>query len=163
MATDKCEGPTTCLTFLGIEIDTLAMELRLTQVKLARLKGEITAWQGKRSCTNVPDRPGPLLRRRDYCRIIHAHYFAEETTAGSSRPTTSQKRLLPERPGTLLRRRDYCRDRLGPLLCRRDYCRIARAHYFTEETTAGSPEPTIAGDDRPTPGPAKHCTCGCDN
>jgi hypothetical protein len=51
LAADKCEGLTTCLTFLGIAIDTAAMELRLPQAKLARLKGEITAWLKKRSCT----------------------------------------------------------------------------------------------------------------
>ena len=52
LAVDKCEGPTTCLTFLGIEIDTVAMELRLPQVKLARLKGEISAWLKHRYYTD---------------------------------------------------------------------------------------------------------------
>ena len=34
VAWEKVEGPTTKLTFLGIEIDTRAMELRLPQQKL---------------------------------------------------------------------------------------------------------------------------------
>lgn len=31
---DKCEGPATCLPFLGIEIDTVQLELRLPFDKL---------------------------------------------------------------------------------------------------------------------------------
>ena len=34
LATEKLEGPTTCLTFLGIKVDTEAMELRLLERKL---------------------------------------------------------------------------------------------------------------------------------
>ena len=37
IAQDKTEDPTTCLTFLGIEIGTQAMELRLPAEKLARV------------------------------------------------------------------------------------------------------------------------------
>ena len=37
LAADKCEGPSTCLTFLGIEVDTVKMELRLPAEKLQRL------------------------------------------------------------------------------------------------------------------------------
>ena len=33
---DKCEGPSNCLTFLGIEIDTVEMELRLPAVSCRR-------------------------------------------------------------------------------------------------------------------------------
>ena len=39
------------LTFLGIEIDTLAMELRLPKDKLDRINREIASWKEKRSCT----------------------------------------------------------------------------------------------------------------
>lgn len=34
VALNKCEGPSACLTFLGIEIDSVAMEMRLPQEKL---------------------------------------------------------------------------------------------------------------------------------
>ena len=37
IALEKCEGPTTCLIFLGIEIDTQALELRLPADKLIRV------------------------------------------------------------------------------------------------------------------------------
>jgi len=34
----KLEGPSTCLTFLGIEVDTIALQLRLPADKLLKLK-----------------------------------------------------------------------------------------------------------------------------
>lgn len=49
LATEKCEGLTKCLTFLGIAIDSLAMELHLPRE--IRPKGETTDWEAKRSCT----------------------------------------------------------------------------------------------------------------
>ena len=36
LAEEKVEGPSTCLTFLGIVIDTVAGEVRLTMEKLGR-------------------------------------------------------------------------------------------------------------------------------
>lgn len=46
----KEEGPTTCLTFLGIEVDTLAGELRLPAEKLQRLQALLQEWGDRRSC-----------------------------------------------------------------------------------------------------------------
>ena len=48
LAPDKCEGPTTCITFLGIVIDSWAMELRLPRDKLHRVKAELKLWQHKK-------------------------------------------------------------------------------------------------------------------
>ena len=50
MASNKREGPTTCLTFLGIEIDTIKFELRLPAEKLTRLKAILHKWARLRSC-----------------------------------------------------------------------------------------------------------------
>ena len=47
---DKTEGPSTTITFLGIEIDSIAMELRLPADKLARLIQLTTRWRGKKEC-----------------------------------------------------------------------------------------------------------------
>ena len=38
LALSKLEGPSTCLVFLGIELDTLLLQLRLPYPKLMRLK-----------------------------------------------------------------------------------------------------------------------------
>ena len=41
LAIDKTEGPTSCLTYLGIEIDTEAGILRLPREKLDRLHADL--------------------------------------------------------------------------------------------------------------------------
>ena len=49
VASHQTEGPATCLTVLGIEIDTCLMELRLPADKLHRLSALLAQWRGKRS------------------------------------------------------------------------------------------------------------------
>lgn len=51
LADHKKDGPTTCLTFLGIEIDTLAGILRLPQGKLQRLQVLLAEWGDRKSCS----------------------------------------------------------------------------------------------------------------
>jgi hypothetical protein len=43
IADDKTVEPTTCLTFLGIELDTVAMQMRLPQDKLTELRDRLQA------------------------------------------------------------------------------------------------------------------------
>lgn len=50
IATHKCEGPSACLTFLGIEVDTQNLELRLPEEKLDRLKKLLVEWLPRKSC-----------------------------------------------------------------------------------------------------------------
>lgn len=50
IATHKTEGPGTTIIFLGIELDTVAMEIRLPREKLQRLQQEIRQWQAQVSC-----------------------------------------------------------------------------------------------------------------
>ena len=47
----KTEGPGSVLVFLGIELDTVAKEVRLPEEKLQHLKREIARWQERQSCT----------------------------------------------------------------------------------------------------------------
>ena len=51
VAPTKVEGPTTCLTFLGIEIDSVAQELRLPPEKLRRLISMLSEWEGRCNAT----------------------------------------------------------------------------------------------------------------
>ena len=51
LAPHKQVGPTTCLVFLGIEVDSLAGQLRLPADKLARLSSALIDWGERRSCT----------------------------------------------------------------------------------------------------------------
>ena len=48
---DKCEGPATCLPFLGIVIDTMQLELRLPFDKLQWVLELVIEWWGKKACT----------------------------------------------------------------------------------------------------------------
>ena len=45
----KLEGPATCMTFLGIEVDTVALQLRLPMEKLSHLKAILQSTLGKRA------------------------------------------------------------------------------------------------------------------
>ena len=45
----KLKGPANTLTFLGILLDTLKLEIRLPDDKLSRLKGLIRSWRQKKS------------------------------------------------------------------------------------------------------------------
>jgi hypothetical protein len=53
MAELKTEGPTTCLTFLGIELDTVRMEARLDAARLEELRALCLAWQSKGDASAV--------------------------------------------------------------------------------------------------------------
>lgn len=51
IAQTKIEGPTTVITFLGIHIDTIKMELRLPMEKLDDLLSLLKRWLRKRKAT----------------------------------------------------------------------------------------------------------------
>ena len=51
MAPSKLEGPATCLYFLGIEIDTESLEIRLLANKLQRLQSLLRVWRTRSSYT----------------------------------------------------------------------------------------------------------------
>ena len=50
LAPEKIEGPTTCLTFLGIELNSLQMTARLPSDKLSDLLNIIRVWANKKQC-----------------------------------------------------------------------------------------------------------------
>ena len=51
LASHKRDGPTTCLTFLGIEVDTAEAELRLPGDKLQRLSTLLQQWADRKTCS----------------------------------------------------------------------------------------------------------------
>jgi len=53
MSEAKTEGPVTCLTFLGIQLDTIAMEARLDDSRLAELRSLCLAWQSKGTASAI--------------------------------------------------------------------------------------------------------------
>ena len=55
----KMEGPCTTLVFLGIEVNTVAMQLRLPREKLVRLNETLKQWRARKCC-----------RKRDLLSLI---------------------------------------------------------------------------------------------
>lgn len=51
LSEDKTADPSTVLTFLGIELDSSAMELRLPQDKIVKIKNELAFWVSNRTGT----------------------------------------------------------------------------------------------------------------
>ena len=51
LTSHKKEGPLTCMSFLGIELDTVAGELCLPSEKLHRLRALLQEWAHKKVCT----------------------------------------------------------------------------------------------------------------
>lgn len=51
LADHKRKGPTTCPTYLGIEVDAAAAQLRLPMDKLARLRNLLDSWYDRKMCT----------------------------------------------------------------------------------------------------------------
>ena len=49
MEDGKTEGPSTTISFLGMELDTIAMEIRLPADKLQRLQKLTREWQGRKA------------------------------------------------------------------------------------------------------------------
>lgn len=46
---EKDEGPATVISFLGLELDSAALEIRLPE-ELSRLRAELVKWRGKKAC-----------------------------------------------------------------------------------------------------------------
>ena len=85
IASQKTEGPSSQITFLGFLVDTEAFQVRLPDEKLARLKQLIQDWQGKHNCTRkelesllghlshaaTAVRPGRLFLRQLFGLLAH--------------------------------------------------------------------------------------------
>ena len=50
MAAEKTVGLATMVTFLGVEVDTVEMELRLPLRKLEKLKWLVALWRVRKGC-----------------------------------------------------------------------------------------------------------------
>ncbi len=46
---EKNEGPSTTISFLGLELDSMTMEVRLPQDKLIRLRAVLESWKGRKA------------------------------------------------------------------------------------------------------------------
>jgi len=85
---NKEEGPSTVLTFLGIEIDSVKLEVRLPQEKLSELNNLLARWRGMKSC-----------KRRDLESLVGSLNHACKAV----RPGRSFKRRLQDLLSTVKR------------------------------------------------------------
>ena len=51
LAIEKLEGPSQCITFLGITLDTQRMEAQLPSDKLLRIRNQLSAWLTQKKAT----------------------------------------------------------------------------------------------------------------
>ncbi len=63
------EGPATTISFLGLEVDSVAMEVRLLQEKLANLRTLLRRWRGKKA-TKKRDQLSIIGSLSHACRAI---------------------------------------------------------------------------------------------
>ena len=71
LAVTKREGPSTCLTFLGIIIDTVNLELRLPTEKLHRLQALLEKWI-RYKCCKKKDLESLVGYLQDASRVVHS-------------------------------------------------------------------------------------------
>ncbi len=71
LAIGKSEGPTTCITFLGIEVDTEKLELRLPSEKLVRLQLLLKRWINYKFCKKK-DLESLVGHLQDASRVVHS-------------------------------------------------------------------------------------------
>ena len=75
---DKLEGPSTCLSILGIELDTIRLQARLPTDKRERIVTLLKSWSGKRFC-----------RRRELESLIgHLHHACKIAPQGRTVPSS---------------------------------------------------------------------------
>ncbi len=84
----KEEGPSEVLTFLGLEIDTVKMEVRLPQEKVKEMRSILKRWRGMKSC-----------KRRDLESIVGSLNHACKAV----RPGRAFKRRLQDLMTTAVR------------------------------------------------------------
>ena len=65
LAPHKCVGPTHCLEFLGITLDTLQMKARLSPTKIQKLMNLVTSFRRRKKCI-----------KRDLLSLIGSFSFA---------------------------------------------------------------------------------------
>ena len=103
MSPKKTEGPTTKLVFLGIELDTIAMEARLDDKRMASLKGLLSIWGEKthatlkelQSLTGILSFAAQVVRTgRTYLRGIIDHAIAVSKSGRTSK-YLAVKPLIP--------------------------------------------------------------------
>lgn len=70
VAEEKLEGPSVCLTFLGIELDTGRMRRRLPSNMLTELESLIQDWLPRKAC-KVRELQSLVGKLQHVCKVVH--------------------------------------------------------------------------------------------
>lgn len=99
MAPEKIDGPTQCLTFLGIELDTIAMVARLSDERLSELRARLRAWVESRSAT-IKERESLAGLLNFACQVVRpGRIFTQRIFAAIKKLRSKQtKGLLARHP-----------------------------------------------------------------
>jgi hypothetical protein len=144
MSPAKTEGPTTRLTFLGIELDTVALTARLDDKRLAELAALLADWVGRETCS--------IRELQSLCGKLH--FASSVVRAGrvfvrrlvDLTSALERQGLPPGKPHTLTApaRADirwwqrFIREWNGKsLLYEREWTRADALHLYTDACTQG--------------------------
>ena len=70
LALEKVEGPSTCLTFLGIEIDTMSLQIHLPPRKLQKVKNVVSYWLQQRKACKKRDLQSLAGLLQHACKVV---------------------------------------------------------------------------------------------
>ena len=70
LAEEKQVGPTSCLDFLGIELDTVKMEILLPHEKLQGTTELVASWRGRKAC-RVKELQSLVGSLQHACKAVH--------------------------------------------------------------------------------------------
>ena len=78
LVSDKVMGPSTCLVFLGIEIDTIRMQIRLPEEKLLKVRKEVTRWLSRRKACRKRELQSLVGLIQHACKVVRPeHIFVQ--------------------------------------------------------------------------------------
>ena len=70
LAEEKQVGPTSCLEFLGIELDTVKIEIHLPRKKLQCTTELAASWRGRKAC-RVKELQSLVGSLQHACKAVH--------------------------------------------------------------------------------------------
>lgn len=70
VAPEKVEGPSTCLKFLGLVVDTIAMEVRIPDDKVTSLRQQIRSWLEGRKKVTLKELQSLIGKLNFACRAV---------------------------------------------------------------------------------------------
>ena len=93
VALDKTVGPSTVLTFLGFEIDSMSQEIRLPADKLCRLRQSLSQWERKRNASKHELQAIVGLLNHAAAVVRPGRTFIRQLIDASKRPRCSSHRV----------------------------------------------------------------------